>query len=238
MGDPVQATPAQPEKPSRRSKSFRSSKDARTASFAWLQGLTEESSWEYLKALRFRANDGEPWCTHCGIIKVYPIKKRHGWWVCSDPECKKQFSVTSGTILHGRKLSYVKLVRLVYDFAAAAKGVPALELCLRYESAYRTVWMTLMKLREAMASRRDDVALEGEVEMDAAWFGGKARPKNLAADRRKKENDRRNAEFQRGKRPLMVARQRNGDSVMFAADDESAAVANATLRTVMRGGEC
>jgi len=220
----------QPAKRKRGSQHFRDSKQARTASLKWLQALTEEEARAYLKSLRFHENGGEPFCPRCESTKVSAIKNRTGWWTCNRAVCRKQFSITSGTIFHSRKVEYTWLVKLVFDFAACAKGVPALELCQRMERQYRTIWMNLMKLREAMSARRDDVLLAGDVEMDAAWFGGSARQKNLKADREAPENDRRLAEFQRGKRPLIVARQREGDSVMFAADDEDGVVASATLR--------
>ena len=70
--------------------------------------------------------------------------------------------------------------------------------------------------------------------MDAAWFGGKVRKKNKQADRQLKENDRRMAEHRRGKRVIMVVRQRGGGSLMFAADGETSEVAIAAARELVR----
>jgi len=39
---------------------FRLSSKARTASFKWLQSLTNETAWDYLKSIRFADNGGAP----------------------------------------------------------------------------------------------------------------------------------------------------------------------------------
>lgn len=70
------------------------------------------------------------------------------------------------------------------------KGTSACELGISFETSYAALWHNLMKLRGAMASRRQAVYLEGTIEMDAAWFGGKVRKKNKQADRQLKEHDR------------------------------------------------
>ena len=171
-------------------------------------------------------------CPACGGTKHYDLKTRPGWWKCAQKGCRKQFSATSGTIFHSRNLSFLKLATLIFRFADCAKGTSACELSLKFETDYKTMWVNLMKLREAMSSRREAAVLEGTVETDAAYFGGKVRQKNEVEERRKV--DRRRAEFQKGKRAVMVVCQRDGDAVMFAADDESAEVANAAAARLVR----
>ncbi len=86
-----------------------------------------------------------------------------------------------------------------------------------------------------MASRRQDVRLEGAIEMNAAWFGGKVRKKNKLADQKLKGNDRRAAEHRRGERVIMVVQQRGGSSLMFAADGEIREIAVAVARELVKG---
>ena len=214
---------------------FRLTKAARTIPFAWRHGLTEETAYEWFRSIRFRDNRGEPFCPACGSLKCYTIASRPRWWSCGDSACRKQFSITSGTIFHSRKLEFVRLAELVFRFAECAKGTSACELGISFQASYVTIFVNLMKMREAMSSRREGVWLEGEVEMDAAWFGGKVRKRNKASDR--KNIDLRKAEYQRGKRALFVARQRDGSSVMFAADGETSDVAMAAVRQVVRLGD-
>lgn len=211
---------------------FRITREARTTSFVWLRSLTEDTAYEWFKSVRFRDNGGAPFCPACQGTRVYDIESRPRWWSCAASGCRKQFSVTSGTVFHSRKLSFLHLVTLVFHFADCAKGTSACELGIKFGTDYKTMWVNLMKLREAMSSRRDSTWLEGTVEMDAAYFGGKVRKLNKAVDR--KNVDYREAQYQHGKRTVMVARQRNGGSVMFAAREESAEVALATARAVVR----
>lgn len=227
---------AEPQKPA----SFRHSKAAQTTSFDWLHGLTRETAYEWFKAVRFADNGGAPFCPHCGSTKFYDINNRPRWWVCGAKGCRKQFSVTSGTVFHSRKLDFLRLVKLVFHFADCAKGAPALELSLKYQTNVKTAWVNMMKMRQAMSARRDEVFLDGVVEMDAVWIGGKARRRNMVddEDRRKAElglktpRERTEDLHERGKRAVMVVRQRGGESVMFAADYETGEVAKAAAREV------
>jgi hypothetical protein len=210
---------------------FRTSKEARTLAWKVRRAFTDETAWEFVKRIRFRENDGEPYCPACGSVRYSTIKSRPRVWSCGETLCRKQYSVTLETIFHSRKLPFDLLLELVFRFAESAKGTSACELSISMQTSYSAVWHNLMKLREAMASRRNDVTLAGEIEMDAAWFGGTVRKKNLVADRKKNENDRRKGDdYEKGRRALMVARQRDGSSIMFAADRES----RETIQGVMR----
>lgn len=225
-------------------RSFRHTKAAQTTSFEWLHGLTKETAYEWFKEVRFADNGGAPFCPFCGSTKYYDIKSRPKWWVCAAPGCRKQFSATSGTIFHSRKLDFLRLVKLVFHFADCAKGAPALELSLKYQTSVKTAWVNMMKMRQAMSARRDGVVLQDVVEMDAVWIGGKARRKNLAKDEEKRKAEdglktsqqRTEALHERGKRAVMVVRQRDGESVMFAADYETGAVARAALEELTLPG--
>jgi hypothetical protein len=65
-------------------------------------------------------------------------------------------------------------------------------------------------------------------------FCGKVRKKNKKVDRQLKENDRRAAQHQKGKRTIMVLRQRGGGCIMFAANSETSEVAVASARKLVR----
>jgi Transposase zinc-ribbon domain len=50
--------------------------------------------WTPSSTIRFSANDGEPFCPHCGVAKVYTLAETPIRWKCAG--CRKKFSVTSG----------------------------------------------------------------------------------------------------------------------------------------------
>ncbi len=97
-------------------------------------------------------------------------------------------------------------------FVMGAKGHSALQLSRDLDVQYKTAFVLAHKLREAMASETADETLQGDVEVDGAYFGGHVRPANW------KENrvDRRLAQHQTGKRRVVVVmRERNGMTLPF-----------------------
>jgi len=81
------------------------------------------------------------------------------------------------------------------------------------------------KLREALAAEIADKPLEGEIEIDGAYFGGYVRPANFKADR----VDRRRVENQNGKRRVVLAlRERKGRTHTFVVNSEAEGVAIAS----------
>ena len=93
--------------------------------------------------------EGEPSCPHCGVTKCYGLTRRR--FKCSG--CRKEFTVTSGTIFASRKLPFRQILAIIALSANGAKGKAALELCREIGVQYKTAWATLMKLREALAAR-------------------------------------------------------------------------------------
>ena len=56
-------------------------------------------------------------------------------------------------------------------------------------------------MREAIATRREDIVLEGEIHIDGKYAGGKIKPKNRKEDR----EDRRKKNYQNMKRLTILA---------------------------------
>lgn len=51
-------------------------------------------------------------CPHCGCSKIYEISTRIQYR-CASPDCRKQFSDTSDTPFHARKMTYLNMMRLM-----------------------------------------------------------------------------------------------------------------------------
>jgi hypothetical protein len=82
------------------------------------------------------------------------------------------------------------------------------------------------KLREAMTAEVTSGPLDGEVEIDGAYFGGYVKPANEKANR----VDRRLAMHQTGKRQVVVVmRERDGRSLPFVTRREADGVALANV---------
>ena len=193
---------------------FLLSAQARTLSLKAIYAGGEEKAYETFRKLRWSETGGAPVCPHCGGLDVYEITTRRRFKCAA---CGKQFSVTSGTILASRKMSFVDLLAAICIVANAAKGISALQLSRDLDCQHKTAFVLAHKIREALASETKGHSLEGEVEVDGAYFGGHIRPANLAEVR----VDRRLSQYQTGKRRVVIVfRQRKGRTVTFVSRNE------------------
>jgi transposase-like protein len=153
----------------------------------------EAAAYEYLERLRWK---GEPVCPHCGVkdSRHYFLKPSNGTsratrtgaqsqrrvWKCRD--CRRQFSVLTGTIFHGSKVPVRTWIFVLFEMAASKNGVSAREIERKYGLTPKTAWFVMHRLREAM--KRDPAAslLTGVVVADETWIGG--RPSNRHASKR------------------------------------------------------
>jgi len=111
------------------------------------------------------------------------------------------------------------------------KGKSALALSRDLGLSYKSAFVLLHKLREAMAEemRGRIVGGEGkEAEVDGGYFGGYVKPANRKEDRL----DRRFAQNQNGKRKVVIIiRERNGNSVpaVFGSESQAASFIKARI---------
>src|SRR5271155_3878222 len=118
-----------------------------------------------------------PVCAHCGctgkIGKVEGKSARPGLYYCGD--CKKQFTVTVGTIFERSKVPLSKWWFAIHLLAAGKKGMSAHQLHRMIGVTYQTAWFMEHRIREAMR----DGALSpmggggGIVEIDETYIGRK-----------------------------------------------------------------
>jgi transposase-like protein len=188
---------------------------ARTLSLKAIYAKGEDGAYETFCKLRWANTNGEPVCPHCGALDAYKIKSRRRFKCAA---CAKQFSVTSGTILASRKMSFVDLLAAICIIVNGAKGISALQLARDVGCNPKSAFVLAHKIREALASETKTATLIGDVEVDGAYFGGHIRPANRKEDR----IDRRLAEHQTGKRRVVVAlRQRKGRTLPFVFHEEA-----------------
>ena len=193
---------------------FLLSAKARTLSLKAIYAAGEDKAYETFRKFRWPQTDGAPVCPHCGGLDAYEITTRRRF-KCS--ACGKQFSVTSGTILASRKMTFVDLLAALCIVANAAKGISALQLARDLNVQHKTAFVLAHKIREALAAETKHASLFGDVEIDGAFFGGHVRPANKKENRR----DRRLSENQTGKRRVVVAlRQRKGRTRTFVVRNE------------------
>ncbi len=192
---------------------------ARTLSLAKVMRLSDDEAFDTFKSIRWASTEGAPVCPRCGCLTVYELSDNRRFKCAA---CRHKFSVTSGTIFASRKLPIRDYLAAIAIFVNGAKGHSALQLSRDLDVQYRTAFVLSHKLREALGAAQHGQTLDGEVEIDGAYFGGYVKPANRKEDR----IDRRLAEHQTGKRRVVVVmRERRGQSLPFVFRAEGDAVA-------------
>jgi len=89
-------------------------------------------------------------------------------------KCHYQFSVTAGTIFHDSHLSLWKWFMTTALLCEAKKGMSACQIQRTVGMSYKTAWYLCHRIRAAMIEI-DKPKLNGQIEMDETYIGGKAR---------------------------------------------------------------
>jgi len=139
---------------------------------------TEEAARALLEEIRWP--DGVV-CAQCGAIndatKLEGKAHRAGLYQCNIPTCRKQFSVTVGTIFEDSHIPLNKWLIAYYLLSSAKTQVSALQIQRMLEiGSYRSAWHMCHRIRFTMAEL-GPAKLKGEVECDEMYVGGKARGK-------------------------------------------------------------
>lgn len=153
---------------------------ARSLPLARVAAMSEEDAWKWFRRARWPGRS--VWCAHCGAEGARTKTRRR--FICVQRECRREFTVTSGTVFAHHKLPLRKLVMLLAIFAQGVKGRSALETARELDVDHKTAWVWGHKLREVLAAERDDLRLNGTLEMDGSYWGGHQRPENRHEDRK------------------------------------------------------
>jgi len=128
---------------------------------------SEEDCFQYL--VKKRWPDGFC-CPRCGNNAAYFIEK-HRRFQCT--ACRRQTSLTAGTVFHRMRQPLLTLFWAVYLIATSKKGISAMELKRKLGiKSYQTAWLLLHKIRSAMASSQV-FPLTGDAEADETFIGGR-----------------------------------------------------------------
>jgi len=155
---------------------FSQSKNYRDLGLLTVAALSNKEAHDVLCCARWGSTETIG-CPYCGVIAKHYARPRRLQWCCR--ECDRTFSVTTGTPLADRKLSYNKILTLIFLFVAAPKSEAANKMHATMQVTRRTVYVLFGKLREALWFQRDLAPLWGEVQIDGGHFCGKPRRANV-----------------------------------------------------------
>jgi transposase-like protein len=160
---------------------------------------TDERCRELLTKLRWPLGVE---CVRCKSKKVYdlPTQKKHE---CG--ECGYQFSVLTQTIFNDTHLPLETWFMAVLLLVEARKGMSANQIKRTLGISYKTAWYLCHRIRAAMKEVNPE-PLDGILEIDETFVGGKARGKNWK-------------KYDNNKTPVIGIKQRAGELRFFKAED-------------------
>lgn len=130
---------------------------------------------------------GEPVCHHCQSKDVYAMRdiktsqrNKRFLWRCND--CKKQFTVRLGTVFEESRIPLRHWCYAFWRASTSKKGVSALEIKRHCQISYKSALFLMHRIRFAM--EQPVQKMEGTVEVDETYIGGKAR--NMSRERKEK----------------------------------------------------
>jgi transposase-like protein len=96
--------------------------------------------------------------------------------------CRRQFSVTKGTIFEDSKIPLRTWILVMYRMCSSKKGMSAHQVHREFGIAYESAWFMCHRIRYAMRDKNPR-KLSGIVEADETYVGGKKRghPEHLRA---------------------------------------------------------
>ena len=115
-----------------------------------------------------RWSKGDIVCPFCG--KHHCSTRTDGRFHCVG--CKKDFSVTVGTIFENTKIPLRKWFLAMYLISSHKKGISSCQLARDIKVTQKTAWFILHKVR-TLFRQYDTPALSGEIELDEMYLGGR-----------------------------------------------------------------
>jgi transposase-like protein len=192
--------------------------------------MSEDEAREFLERVRWPEG---PVCPHCQSKETMALTGkscRPGLKKCK--KCRKQFTVTVGTIFHR---SHIPLRDWVYAFArvcASKKGVSALQLQRELGLTYKSAWFMAHRIRYAMRQEPLAGMLKGVVEVDETYVGGKPRRRYTQIERREARQAGRVIPLHT-KTPVVTLVERDGRAVSKVVANVTKATLHETIRELV-----
>lgn len=136
----------------------------------------EDTARELLERLRWPEG---PVCPHCQAREIYRLTPkaeserpgRKGLLKCK--ACRKQFSVTVGTVFEGSHIPLGKWLMATFLLCSSKKAMSAHQLHRMLGVTYKSAWFMAHRIRYGMTEGPMATMLKGTVEVDETWVGGK-----------------------------------------------------------------
>ncbi|MBX7052658.1 MAG: IS1595 family transposase [Flavobacteriales bacterium] len=185
---------------------------------------TNEKCRAYLEQQRW---GNTPACPFCGSTNVCRFKNDSRKFKCREKECRKKFSVTVGTIYENTKIPLTKWFLATYILTNHSKGISSHQLAAWLGITQKSAWFLNHRIREMLTDKSPKL-LEGMVEVDESWVGGKFSNIHKSKKKGKNHNDNKTIVF--------GALQRGGKVVTKIVPDTKAVTLVDAVHSTVKGG--
>ena len=159
--------------------------------------------------------DGKVKCPRCGSERVKYLAKARVW-KCYAKHERPTFSLKTGTIFEDSPIGFDKWLPAAWLIINCKNGISSYELGRGLGITQKTCWFMLHRIRLALQDQTSG-KLDGEVEVDESFIGGKAR--NMHRKKRKEKIQGRGGA---GKTIVLGMVQRGGEARAMVVKDRSA----------------
>ncbi len=129
----------------------------------------ETAAEKFFAERRWGKNSKNRHCPHCGSIRTVTAKDKMPYR-CKD--CRKRFSVRTGTILAESRISLHKWLMAIYLLNTNLKGVSNCKLARDLGITQKTAWFLAHRTRKAFDDQKYSKFVS-PVEVDETYMGGK-----------------------------------------------------------------
>lgn len=184
----------------------------------------EQACIDYLEHIRWGSLVTSPFDQYS---KVYKCKNNK--YYCT--RTNKYFNVKTKTFLENTKVSLQKWFFAIWLVTSYKKGISSLQLGREIGVTQKTAWIMLNKIREAFSLNTDCEQVDGEVEIDETFVGGKN--KNRHKDKKVKNCQGRSF---KDKTPVFGILQRKGKVRTIVVPDTKVKTLNPIIKGCIKPG--